>query len=121
MTRILVVMLVAIMSVSCATNERISEYQACKARSFVNYPVNLVPQNYTDIEYFQRQEGMTCSRIPAGFYNAGGMECTPNMRTYWRTVEKTRQIDANRKARSNWTEACANQQCVTKFGNADCK
>ena len=63
---------------------------------------------------------MTCTRIPSGFYNAGGMECEPNMRTYQRQVQKTRYIDANSGSRNSWIEQCANQQCNRKFGNSDC-
>jgi hypothetical protein len=85
------------------------------------FPVNSVPQNYTEIEYFQKQEGMTCTRIPSGFYNAGGMECEPNMRTYQRQVQKTRYIDANLSSRNSWVEQCANQQCIRKFGNSECE
>ena len=63
---------------------------------------------------------MTCTRIPSGFYNAGGMECEPNMRTYQRQVQKTRYIDANAGSRNSWIEHCVNQQCLSKFGNSDC-
>jgi hypothetical protein len=121
MLRIILALTICALVAGCATEARINEYQACRLQSNEKFPVNSVPQNYTEIEYFQRQEGMTCTRIPSGFYNAGGMECEPNMRTYQRQVHKTRHIDANASIRNNWIEQCANQQCRKKFGNNDCE
>lgn len=105
----------------CANEAKNSEYSACQIQALEKFPVQSIPQNYTEIEYFQKQEGMTCTRIPSGFYNAGGMECEPNMRTYQRQVQKTRYVDANAGGRNNWREQCVNQQCIRKFGNSDCE
>lgn len=117
---ILGLMIVLLISV-CATEARINEYRACSAQGMEKFPVNSVPQNYMETEYFQRQEGMTCRPIPSGFYNAGGFKCEPNTRTYKREVQKTRYIDGNLSSRDSWVEQCANQQCVKKFKNADCE
>jgi hypothetical protein len=121
MLRIILSLTICALVAGCATEARVNEYQACRVQGNEKFPVNSVPQNYTEIEYFQRQEGMTCTRIPSGFYNAGGMECEPNMRTYQRQVQKTRYIDANASSRNSWIEQCANQQCISKFGNSDCE
>jgi len=121
MIKIILVLAISALVSGCATEARISEYQMCAVQGREKFPVQSVPQNYTEIEYFQRQEGMTCTRIPSGFYNAGGMECEPNMRTYQRQVQKTRYVDANAGSRNSWIEQCANQQCIRKFGNSDCE
>ena len=121
MLKIIVALVISALSVGCATEARIDEYQACRVQGMQKYPVKSVPQNYMETEYFQRQEGMTCTRIPSGFYNAGGMECEPNMRTYQRQVQKTRYIDENTNSRNIWIEQCTNRQCISKFGNSDCE
>ena len=105
----------------CTTNERINEYQICNTTALKNFPVNLSPQNYTEIEYFQKQEGMTCKPIPQGSYGAGGMNCEPNMQTYQRQVQKTRTVDVNKNQRTEFIEKCTNRQCLIKYGNTSCE
>ena len=114
-------LLLSIVLYGCASNERINENQICTNNAFKNFPVNLTPQNYTEIEYYQRQEGTTCTPIPRGLPNAGGMECQPNMRTYQRQVQKTRNVDSNENQRSEFIEKCTNRQCLIKYGNTSCK
>lgn len=120
MLKIVIAFAISLLVAGCATEERISQYQACRVQGIEKFPVQSVPQTYMDIEYFQKQEGMTCTRIPSGFYNAGGMECEPNMRTYQRQVQKTRYIDSNTGIRNSWIGQCVNQQCLSNFGNSDC-
>jgi hypothetical protein len=121
MLKIILTLAISLLVAGCVTDARINEYQMCSVQGMEKFPVKSVPQNYTEIEYEQRQEGMTCTRIPSGFFNAGGMECAPNMRTYQRQVEKIRYVDENAGSRNAWTEQCANQQCTNKFGNSDCE
>jgi hypothetical protein len=121
MVKIIASMMISIFLLGCATNERVNEFQICTRNSFDKFPVKLLSQNYTEFEYYQQQNGMTCSRIPSGFYNAGGMECVPNMQTYRRQVQRTRQVDGNESQRNEFINSCTNRQCLIKYGNSDCK
>lgn len=115
MFKILLTLAIAAIVAGCATDARIREHQMCSAQGIEKFPVKSVSQNYMETEYFQKQEGMTC----IGTNNV--LNCEPNMRTYQRQVQKTRQIDANSGSRNSWIEQCANQQCISKFGNAECE
>lgn len=121
MIKVFVALLSSCFLYGCATNERINEYQICNTTALKNFPVNQSPQNYTEIEYFEKQEGMTCKPIRAGSSGAGGMECEPNMRTYQRKVQKTRTVDTNKNQRTEFIEKCTNRQCLIKYGNTSCE
>ncbi len=114
MLKIILALAIFALLSGCATEARISEYQMCASQGKEKFPINSVPQNYMETEYYQRQEGMTC----IGTNNV--LHCEPNMRTYQRQVQKTRYVDANAGSRNSWIEQCANQQCIRKFGNSDC-
>jgi hypothetical protein len=120
-SKIIVVLIFLSLIAGCATEEKINENQICTRNAFERFPIKSASQNYTELEYFQRQEGMTCTRIPSGFYNAGGVECEPNMRTYQRQVQKTRLVDGNEALRNDFINKCTNRQCLIKYGNSECK
>jgi hypothetical protein len=121
MLRVILALTICALVAGCATNERVNEFEICTRNGFNNFPVRSVAQNYWVNEYFQQQDGMTCTRIPSGFYNAGGMECVPNMQTYKRQVQRTRQVDGNESQRSDFISKCTDRQCLIKYGNTSCK
>ena len=119
--KIALTLVISTLLIGCATEARLSAYSSCNQKALQKYPIQSVPQKYWATEYFQKQEGMTCSRIPSGFYNEGGMNCEPKMRTYKREVEKTKYVDQNKNARQRWANSCADDQCRRNYGNVDCE
>ncbi len=119
LTRSLLACLAGVLT-ACATPEYRSAQSECQPQALAQFPVVQVPSLVTMHRVIQVPTGQNhCTTIQQG--QVAHTTCTPVMRPEFIPYQQTMMTDANEAARDASIKSCANQLCLQRYGNPDCK
>ncbi len=105
---------------ACATPEYRSAQSECHPQALAQFPVVQVSSLVTMHRVIQVPTGQNhCTTIQQG--QVAHTTCTPVMRPEFIPYQQTMMTDANEAARDAAIRSCANQLCLQRYGNPDCK
>ncbi|MCX7565357.1 hypothetical protein OS189_03235 [Sulfitobacter sp. F26169L] len=104
------------MLASCGTPEYRAEQSLCKTSWLNKIKPRFEQELYNRTETRQVPTGQTTCQTVGATTN-----CIQVMRTEYYTVPAVRTVDRNKPRRDAQIDLCTKNQCVAKFGNAECK
>lgn len=100
----------------CGTPEYRAQKDTCEAEWYQKIPPNLTQRLVTLYRTEQRPTGqINCSTF--GAYT----NCNQVMRTVSIPYQSLQTVDLNKGQRDVQVDACTQQACLAKYGNAECK
>jgi len=106
----------ALILFSCSTPEFDAAKSSCSAVWQAKIPSRFEQEMYNMSQSRQVPSGMT-SCTGYGY----SMICNQTMRTEYYTIPAVRTVDRNKPQRDAQINACTQNLCMKKYGNAECK
>ncbi len=105
---------------ACATPEYRSAQSECQPQALAQFPVVQVPSLVTMHRVIQVPTGQShCTTTQQG--QVAHTVCNPVTRSEFIPYQQMVMTDANEAARDAVIQSCANQLCLQRYGNPDCK
>ncbi len=112
--------LAALWLTACATPEYRSAQSECQPQALAQFPVVQVSSMVTMHRVIQVPTGQShCTTTQQG--QVAQTICNPVMRPEFIPYQQMVVTDANEAARDAAIKSCANQLCLQRYGNPDCK
>jgi len=127
MIRKLILTSLTVLTAACSTSEYRSTYDQCLIQGYDKYPSVLktmqkecyrdikVPTGGTECSTTYQEHGELSKTITEHTV------CNPVFKTVRESYQCNVEVDTNKSARDLFARSCAENRCLTTFGNRDCK
>ena len=115
----MVIFAINIILISCSTPEFKQMKRSCKSIWLDKMPPNYIQENYMRSLTRQVPDG-TVSCMSYGS-NYQFTDCKQGMKTEYYSVPAVRTVDTNLSKRNFEINSCTRNNCIRKFGNANCE